>query len=114
MITTLTKTFTIAVQGKKEINEVVTLLRILQEFVFTPSSIQWDEIISLEIILKGQDSSLGSVQPSPSRLRWKKCSWVRVMLQKSFICYKNKNQQGRDSSTHFTGIRLYTTIYTMG
>ena len=49
MITTLTKTFTIAVQGKKEINEVVTLLRILQEFVFTPPSIQWDEIISLKI-----------------------------------------------------------------
>ena len=60
MITTLTKTFTIAVQGKKEINEVVTLLRILQEFVFTPPSIQWDEIISLKIILKRQDSSLGS------------------------------------------------------
>ena len=56
MITTLTKTFTIAVQGKKEINEVVTLLRILQEFVFTPPSIQWDEIISLKIILKWQDS----------------------------------------------------------
>ena len=56
MITTLTKTFTIAVQGKKEINEVVTLLRILQEFVFTPPSIQWDEIISLQIILKWQDN----------------------------------------------------------
>ena len=36
-------------KGKKEINEVVTLLRILQEFVFTPPSIQWDEIISLKI-----------------------------------------------------------------
>ena len=52
MITTLTKTFTIAVQGEKEINEVVTLLRILQEFVFTPPSIQWDETISLKTILK--------------------------------------------------------------
>ena len=36
-------------RGKKEINEVVTLLRILQEFVFTPPSMQWDEIISLKI-----------------------------------------------------------------
>ena len=65
MITTLTKTFTIAVQGKKEINEVVTLLRILQEFVFTPPSIQWDEIISLKIIFKLQDSSLGSTTTFP-------------------------------------------------
>ena len=62
MITTLTKTFTIAVQGKKEINEVVTLLRILQEFVFTPPSIQWDEIISLKI------SSLVSPDKDPHHI----------------------------------------------
>ena len=87
MITTLTKTFTIAVQGKKEINEVVTLLRILQEFVFTPPSIQWDEIISLKIILKRQDSSLGKAltkyeRPKMKRDAQQKCS---LFLRKDCI-----------------------------
>ena len=83
MITTLTKTFTIAVQGKKEINEVVTLLRILQEFVFTPPSIQWDEIISLKIILKRQDSSHGKTE---SRLTCRR--FTQEMNERIFfVCF---------------------------
>ena len=110
MITTLTKTFTIAVQGKKEINEVVTLLRILQEFVFTPPSIQWDEIISLKIILQRQDSSLGGTTiPITPEMGEGFMGSSPVLLQR-----QKENQRGRDSSSHFTRICLYTTIYTMG